>query len=360
MKKALLPLAIVAVSTTAHAGTVITDGPDIKISTKGGLKAETTDGSASFRVGGRIQWDYDSTEADDYGIDREDFDVRRARLYVQGHIGDWAYKAQFNVAESDGADGGTAEDLYIRYTGFGKLANITLGKFKEPFGLEELTSSKDNPTLERTALTELYAPGRSGGLQVHGKGSNWTYAAGLFEAGADSSNDFDNKAVTARGTFAPIKTDDMVVHVGAGFTTRDADDSDDEVDAFNLEAAISTGPFHAQAEFFDAEFGDEDADGYYLQAGWVITGESRPYKDGVFKRIKPSSPNGAWEVVLRVEEGDGNYSDVGLGTTDGEQVTLGANYYVNEYVRFGASYMEGEDDAGGEGEEFRLRAQLVF
>ena len=174
--------------------------------------------------------------------------MRRARLYAKGHFGDWAYKTQFNVAESDGADGGTAEDLYIRYLGFGSTATVTIGKQKEPFGLEQLTSSKDISALERSAMTERYTPGRSSGIQLSGKGGNWTYGIGYFEADGNGSDDFNNTAVTARGTVAPIQTNNMVVHLGAGYTTRDADTQADEVDTFNLELAGAFGPFHAQAD----------------------------------------------------------------------------------------------------------------
>ncbi len=358
MKKAILPLALAALASQANAGTVTTSGDDLIIDTKGGLKVSTADGNNSFQIGGRIQWDYEADESD-VKEDTDDFDIRRARLYAKGHVGNWAYKAQFNIAESGGEEGGTAEDLYIRYTGFGKQANITVGKQKEPFGLEELTSSKDISSLERSAMTELYAPGRSGGVQLHGKGSNWTYGLGIFEADGDSSNDFDNTAVTGRVTFAPVKNDDLLVHLGAGFSTRDAELSADEVDVYNVELAAVTGPFHAQAEYFDAEEGDVDADGYYVQLGYVIGGV-RPYKDGVFKKVKPSSKDGAWELVLRYEDGDGKYSDIDLATTEGEQTTFVVNYYLNSHIRFGLSYMDGEQDSGEEGEELRFRTQFTF
>ena len=41
----------------------------------------------------------------------------------------------------------------------------------------------------------------------------------------------------ARGTFAPILTNDAVVHLGVGYTTRDADVRADEVDTYNLKSA---------------------------------------------------------------------------------------------------------------------------
>ena len=79
-----------------------------------------------------------------------------------------------------------------------------------------------------------------------------------------------------------------------------------------------------------------------------------------FKRVKPSSPKGAWEVVARFEDGDGKYSDVGLATTDGEQTTLGLNYYANSNVRLGVSYMDGEEANGTSGDEVRARLQYAF
>ena len=357
--KLLSVIVIAATAATAQAGTVTSDGDDIVIKSKGGLKIASADKSASFQVGGRLQWDYDATDSDTNGKSK-DFDVRRARLFAKGHYDDWLYKLQFNIAENDGGKGGDAEDLYIRYTGFGKAANITVGKQKEPFGLEQMTSSKDISALERSAMTEYYTPGRSAGIQLRGKGSNWTYGIGVFEAAGNGGNDVGNIATTGRVTFAPVKKDDTVMHLGAGFSSRDADLSADAVDMYNVELAAAFGPFHAQAEYFNSEVGSTSRDGYYAQAGWVITGESRPYKDGVFKRVKPANKGGAWEAVLRYEDGDGKYSDIGLATTDGEQTTVGVNYYATKFVRLGLSYMDGQQASGEKGDELRGRLQLVF
>ena len=323
-----------------------------------GITFESADGNASLKIGGRLQWDYDSTDSDISGKS-DDFDVRRARIFFQGKYYDWAFKAQFNLAES-GTGGGSAEDLYLRYTGFGKMARITVGKQKEPFGFELLTSSKDISSLERSALTEFYAPGRNAGVQLHGAGDNWTYGLGLFEAGGDGGDDFGNTAITGRVTFAPIQTDDLVLHLGAGYTNRGAAVAANETDAYNIELAAASGPFHAQAEYFKADMGGVNMDGYYVQAGWVLTGESRPYKGGVFKRVKPGGSRGAWEAVLRYEDGFGKYSDVGLGTTEGQQTTVGINFYPNNAVRIGLSYMDGEQANGQTGNEIRARMQFVF
>ena len=366
MKRKILSVMIAGLAATgANAGTVTSDGDDVIISTKGGFKVQTADKRNSFNIGGRIQWDYDNTDVD--GQDEastNNFDIRRARIFLKGTFEkDWHYKAQFNI-DDDGSksNAGEIEDLYIRYTGWGKAANVTIGNQKEPFGLEQLTSSKDISILERSAMTERHAFGRNTGIQLHGKGSNWTYGIGAFENEMDDEKKgAEDIAITGRITYAPVNEKGNVFHLGAGFTERSGSNTDTE-SAYVLEIAGVAGSFHYQGEYFDTDLGNGDnIDGYYVQAGWILTGESRPYKDGKFKIVKPSGDAGAWEAVVRFEEGDGKYSDVGLGKHDGEQLAIGVNYYPNSAVRIGASWMTGEDDiTGEEGDEIRVRFQYVY
>ena len=316
---------------------------EVIVSTKGGLKV--TSGECEFKFGGRIMYDYNRAEENGV-VDEDDFDLRRGRLFASGKISkNWAFKSQFNV------DGGGFEDLYLRYTGWGKGATVTIGNQKMPFGLEELTSSKDISVLERSAITERYAVGRAEGIQLSGKGGNQTYGVGVF---TDDTSDSE-VGFAARYTIAPVKTDTNVFHLGIAY--RDIN----EDSAIGLEAAAVTGPFHIQAEYVDGEEeGNDDLSGYYIQAGYIFTGETRPYKDGKFKRVKPATKAGAWEGVLRYEDGDGNHSDIELGRTDADAFTIGVNYYPNSNLRFGINYTDGEDVDGNEGEEFRVRFQLTF
>jgi phosphate-selective porin OprO/OprP len=135
---------------------VTTDGSDLVINIKDPIEIKISDGNYSARIDGRIQWDYNYAELNGVA-DEDDFSIRRGRLYLSGNVSNWSYKVQFNVANDNGA---THEDLYIRYGGWGKQAVVTIGNQKEPFGLEPLESSKDISYLERSAVTEAYAPGR--------------------------------------------------------------------------------------------------------------------------------------------------------------------------------------------------------
>lgn len=338
---------------TLFAGTVTTDGPDLVIKTKGGFEAKTVDGDYSFALGGRIQWDYNQAKLNG-DTDEDDMSIRRARIFAKGTIAsDWSYKAQFNIGNGNG---GTPEDLYIRYTGWGKGLQLTVGKQRVLFGLEDYISSNDIAALERSGITEQYGIGRQDSIRVHGKQGAVYYSVSAFEDGAATSdNDF---GIAGRVAMTPIATDDTLLHIAAGYADR-ADDRK----AANLEVAGNIGSVNLQAEYFDEEQGDVDRDGFYAQAAWAITGEIRPYKDGKFKRLKPSADTGAWEVFARYEDGDGNHSDIELGRVDAEAYTVGVNYYANNNIRIGMNYSEGESQETGssdEGEEFRLRLQLTF
>jgi phosphate-selective porin OprO/OprP len=174
-------------------------------------------------------WDYNYAELNG-DADEDDFNIRRARLYLSGNVSDWSYKLQFNIGNDNA---GTAEDLYIRYNGWGKKAVLTVGKQKEPFGLEALESSHDISYLERSAITEAYAAGRNEGIQLSVQRSDVTYTVDIFED--DSVG--DGASVTGRVTYSPIKSSDQVLHLGLAYSNRAAD-----VDMTGFELAYVKGP----------------------------------------------------------------------------------------------------------------------
>jgi len=153
--------AIAMISSTADA--------EVKVSTKGGLKIESGDYNRSELNG---------------EVDEDDFDARRARLFVKGNVGeDWGYKINWNV------DGDGFEDLYLRYSGWGKGSVVTIGNQHQPFTLSQLISSKDVGISERPGIVERYLIGRREGVQLHGDIDKLHYAVGVFtEEGTDEDN----------------------------------------------------------------------------------------------------------------------------------------------------------------------------
>ena len=124
-----------------------------------GLRIDSDDGLFKLRIGGRIQLDGAIMDADNNlerrGIgDLEDsLEFRRARIYIQGDIyEDYFFKVQYDFAGGD-AD---FEDVYMGMRNLPYVGNIMVGQFKEPFGLEELTSSNCITFMERSTGSEAF------------------------------------------------------------------------------------------------------------------------------------------------------------------------------------------------------------
>jgi phosphate-selective porin OprO/OprP len=414
MKKAILPLAIAALASQAHAGTVTTDGADIVIKTKGGFEAKTTDGEYSFKIGGRAQIDYNSYDgvtnagASDPGATGSDIFFRRARLAVKGHAGDWKYGLSYNLGVDDIESG--VDQLKVTYTGFGKMFNITAGQQKENFGLEDTGSSKWITAIERSLVANAFDTGNNIGIKAHGSNDMLTYSLGMFKEGSNNDRELDS-AVTGRLVVRPIYSKESVLHLGAGFTQREVsddvaagDDGFDDFDsrlgvrggsdggaqrfapkftsgdgeessAYNLEVAYASGPLHIMAEYYKGEVDapesvansdDLEVDGYYVQAGWILTGESRKYKtsSASFDKVKPKGDKGAWEIFARIDHmsaDDGTNINL-VGGDDADVLTLGVNWYATPNVKMSLNYINAETDEeiNGEDDGDAIAARLQY
>ena len=348
MKKSLTFLITLLFAQAGQTQTVTSASDGLVINTNGKFMVETADGSSSFQIGGRLQWDYNLAEENSV-VDEDALDIRRARLYAAFETDNWYYKAQFNIGNGNG---GTPEDLYIRYSGLPGGWSATLGHQNEPFGLNQMISSKDISMLERSAAAEAYSFGRSDGLLLSNSFGASTISAGVFED--DSS--INSFAFTARGTNAINRDNGNLVHLGLDYSNRGNDTTNT-----GFEFAWVTGSAHLQAEHYWSDNNGTDLSGYYVQVGYIITGESLPYSGGAFKRIKSSGSGGAWEIVARYESGDANYSDIELGNTDATALGVGFNYYLNDNIRMGIGFTQGEDNkSSDEGSEWRARLQFTF
>lgn len=418
MKTKLITLAAAGlIASQANAGTVTTDGADIIIKTKGGFEAKTADGDYSFKIGGRAMVDFNSYDgvinkaADETG---SDLFFRRARLEMKGHIKDWKYGISYNLT-----GGGSIDQLKTTYTGFGKLANITIGEQKENFGLDDTGSSKWIAGVERSFVSDAFDTGNNMGIKLHGANDFLTYSLGVYKESIEDADNSLELATTGRVVIRPIYENGTVLHIGIGATQRNGDeDSDfeeggfdgfesrlgvrggedktankfkavfatkvgdeiiggDELNAHNIELAYASGPLQIMAEYFDGEVkapdlvagsDDIEVDGYYVQASYFLTGESRKYKtsSASFDKVKPSSADGAWEIFARMSELNADMgSNIALtGGEDAQTTTLGVNYYMNSNVKLALNYVNAETDAtiGGEddGDAIVGRLQIAF
>jgi phosphate-selective porin OprO/OprP len=367
-------------------------------STRGGIEIVSSDGEFFAEFGGRLLLDaaYYDEDKNSLGNGTE---LRSARLEMEGRIfADILYELSVDFADGD-AD---MKDAWLAYDAHHPW-RFTLGHFKEPFSLEELTSSKHLTFMER-ALPNALTPGRNMGLGLHWYGEQITLAAAVF--GDDYNDDSDDEGDegwggSARLTYAPLSTDRSVVHFGLSASHRKLDDEavyrvdsrpeshltdiryldtgkiqqSKKVTLVGLEGAWVYGETSLQGEWIASSLvrnseADIEFSGWYLQASWFPTGESRYYKSqqAKFGRVNPLSDQGALELAVRYSTLDLNDQDVVGGSSD--QITFGVNWYYKPQLRFMMNYIlvnndryaDADGDVAIEDEPkiFQLRAQADF
>lgn len=334
------------------------------------ISAHAEDAYPTIEIGGRAQLDYafyddDLRELGDGG------EVRRARLFAAGALADkWSYKAQFDFAGGDVA----TKDLYLAYTGL-DAGTVTIGQFKQPLSLENLTSSKYLTFVERALPTGL-ASDRRLGVGFGRTSDRYSFAVSVYGQEVDEEGLDEGLGAGARLAYTPVRTDDNLLHLGIAGAWEEAPDSTDtirlrarpeshvtsvrlmdtgtmtgveDLTRAGLEVAWVHGPFSLQGEYLGVDVNRQDGefsgDGWYVFGSWILTGESRPYKSGAFGRVKPRGNDGAWELALRYSTLD--FDDGGISGGEEDNLTLGLNYYVTSHLKFQGNYTRVESTRDG-------------
>ena len=190
----------------------------------------TPDGEASIRLTGRVHADYRVADNDlslnsnaandrDSATVADGFELRRARIGFNGFVyRDVGFEAIFNGVGS----APTVDTAFINL-GWYKPAQLRFGRFKQPFNLEEQTSSNEIDFAERSYVNQL-APGKKLGAMLHGipfGKDGLYYGASVFQEGfsEESQSDGDGKRYAGRLTadFAKLAAiPDTVIHLGVG------------------------------------------------------------------------------------------------------------------------------------------------
>lgn len=332
------------------------------------LSFKSDDKNFTMKIGGRIHFDAASYN-DDITPLKDGSEFRRLRLEVGGSfLKDWRYSYSYDAVSNKDY---RIKGAYIGYKGFKKW-NLKAGNLQQPFSLEELTSSNNITFMERSVVN-LFAPSYTLGATANTWGKNWSATVGIFDdtiADRNQNNDGSN-GIAGRFTYTPIKSKDLLVHLGVAtvqqnlgsnqtlsFSTRPESHYTNEkllstgrltdVDSkslYGLEAALVSGPWSLQGEYVKAKLdrdnrANTDFDGWYVQGSWFATGEKRRYssKSGAFKAIKPKSKYGALELAVRYSELD--LEDTSVTGGEGNNTTVGVNWYINSNVRVMANYID--------------------
>ncbi len=370
-----------------------------------GLVARSADSNFTMIVHGYVQAD-DRTYFGNKSTP-DTFLLRRVRPIVEGTVWDkFNYRLMLDLA-SGNITGSTAnnvnilDDAYVNARLWDQ-AQVQVGKYKSPVGLERLQSTADLFFVETGFATEL-TPNYDLGAMVHNDYFNTPigYAVGIFDGAADNaSGDADadeGKDLVGRLFLQPFlnKNTAWLKNLGFGvagsyglhnapgsptayktpgqqtfFTYATNQVSGGTQYRIDPQAYYFWGPFGVQGEWIlsSQEFKHVPTAGapavapfqrfnntaWQVEASYFLTGEENSFKATSLKHVTPwhrFSPGdggwGAFEVVARVQQltlDENSFSGpVGTFATKGsaQQATAwggGLNWYLNENLKLNLDY----------------------
>jgi phosphate-selective porin OprO/OprP len=418
---------------------VVSNGKPALRSADGNFSAELH-GVVQFDAGGYFQRDAPLAQTDAHARDLNDgTNFRRARIGIGGKLyGDFNYNVLFDFGGYGSEDAGKIQEAWVEYAGL-PHARFRVGAFAPLLGLEDAVSTNSMLFLERPAMAEiartLAGGDRRTGAQAAFGGDHWLAAAAVTSNGVSTLNtaasgfgsqNYDEQlGYTGRIAVSPLHGEDYLVHIGAngslvakpgdagpaaairyGLQLRDRPelslDSTRLIDTgaidadgarqFGLELAAQKKNFYVEGEYFDISIkrrnpalSDPGFKGWYVEGGWVLTGEPRRYNPltAAFDGPSPVHPFGqdgglgGFELGLRYSVADLDYHQglAGAATPlDGvrgvEQkiIAAGLNWYLNTDVRLMLQYQHVDisrlSPAGAEiGQDYNslaVRSQVAF
>ena len=329
------------------------------------------------------------------------FRLRRARINLTGDFAEqFDFKMEGDFGQSDGTSGNrtafSATDIWVNYHQF-PAAQVKIGQYKAPFGLEQLTPDTTLYTIERTLPTGAITPDRQIGVELWGKPftSIWperqdllTYYAGIFNGNGRNItvNDNNNFMFAGRLELQPFtgkvfgqpsflklggdvlnSRDEAGVNISQSSNLLVNNDgslspfvlpSPDERTAWSVDAWLELGPFDLIGEYLQEHvegrtvngvaptFGNFTTDGFYVTGAYYL----------IPKKLQAVVQ---WQYLNPGQKGnDGLYSILG-GLNyyiRGDNIKLMVNY-IHTWSDFRAANPEFGDD---QFDEVIGRMQLMF
>ena len=304
-------------------------------------------------------------------------------------------------------------DLWVQFKEIPWIGTVRIGNAKEPIGFEHAASSRFLNFMERSYLQDLFAGpfnnGFSPGVMIF---NNWADQRGTWWLGGfkNGGNIFaydvgdGEYAATGRVTYTPIfdEHEHQVFHIGISGSVRDPDGNSNRFRTRSLrngpgnlatvfadtgsfttenqflagaEVAGVWGPLSIQAEWIGSWSEDASSisgstkgfgaaapvtplgtvytNGYYAEAHYFLTGESREYdrKNAAFGRVVPRRSfrwkdgcfePGAWQLAFRY-----GACDLRDGALNGgllQEYVAGVNWFLNPNTKVQWNYVCTERD----------------
>ncbi len=303
-------------------------------------------------VTGFIQPQYNinlnGTDAAGNSLNTNNFTFNRARIGVVGSIPydiDYYVMLEFSSFKTP-AKTPHLLDAYVSYTRFGKWAKITMGQFKSNFSLEQNTACSGLYTVNRSeVVNQLAGPQRDLGLLLSGGHDSLhvQYSLGLFNGtGMNELDDNNNKNIVGRVLVNPIEN----LKVGGSFKIGKINPTDpveklNDIYRFAGELQYRFKDLLVQGEYIygmDKLYSASKVP-VYGGCGGIVgydTKQTGTYgKSGFWTMASYMTP---WhlEPVVKFDTWNSDHSLSGKRTN---YITLGLNYYVNDYSRVQINYV---------------------
>jgi phosphate-selective porin OprO/OprP len=319
-----------------------------------GFAIRSADSKNQIKFGGTLHLDGRYLPGDEHGV-IDTFQATRVRPTIDGTfagIYDFRFMPDFGQGRT------VIQDAWVRAR-FNPGAQLTVGKFKSPVGLERLQSANDMKWVLRAAPT-LLAPNRDMGIQLSGDlaGGRFSYQAAFLNGSNDgsSSETFadtdinDDKEYALRLFAHPFADSDSFALRGLGigiagtytdqagsatqqllpsfrspgsatffryrqFGTSAGTIADGERTRLAPQAYYYVGSLGVIAEYTEVSqdvsrviatgtrTGTVDSDAWQIAASWFLTGEEAAYR-GFQPKARFSPKDGTWgafEMLARVQ-----------------------------------------------------------
>ncbi len=315
------------------------------------------------------------------------YELRRARVGIEGRF---TKELEFELERELSDTKNPWKDCYVNWRRFRRV-QLKAGKFKMPFGMEELGGPMRNDFVYNAGITEYLAPGRDIGVMAHGRffHHGLSYEAGIFRHDGDNARTKDNgrasgATFSARLTGAPLRLAPVPallkeLQLGGAFTFGDVEEGPNSLRGrtvakeyyfkrldvsgrrlrLGTEAAWEHGPFGLNAEYIQVSdqrlhqglLGDDLPDltsrGWYVSGTWTVFDrtEASRNKQMFVRSVFETEGLGAVQLVARYEQlrfGSAEHSgppsrspraDNILGNSN-RATTFGANWRLNRHTRF--------------------------
>jgi phosphate-selective porin OprO and OprP len=286
---------------------------------------------------------------------KDGFDIRRARLDVKGNFTPYlSFRLQTELAVSPKILDAYAEIKLSDYF------NITVGQFRIPFSLENLTTVYKLEVIDFSQVVDALVArgkdvignqnGRDVGIQAGGvliknkEAALLEYRLGVFNGSGINVGDTANEAkdVVGRLILNPVKGLSLGASYYNGWDKAikpDVKGRSQVRDRFGVEAGYTTSRLSLKSEYIHGRDGITDKSGWYVQAGYFVI----PVKLQLMARYDTFDPNTA--------------------KTDNISTwyEIGANYNFNAWSRLQAFYTFKEEEGPAVSNNyFSIQYQIGF